>query len=154
MAKKRQELTETVTTIMINGKTFAETDAVRDLRVLLSEIRKRTGVIGYILKEAATATVNLQDSAKTVEYAMLASEAFDSYADLLLFDMGEPESILIDCKNLKVLCVVLGERTVSIFMEKTADSDGILKEISALANSPSPNVPCFPSRHPRLKRSF
>ena len=134
MVKKKRSLNETVTTIFIDDETDAEAemdDDFTDLRTNLAEIRKSAGVIGYILKDPTTATIDLQDPAKTVEYAMLASEAFDSYEELReLFDLGDVENVLMKCKNIKLLCLALGDCTVSIFMEKTADQAEILRKVS------------------------
>jgi hypothetical protein len=134
MVKKKRSLNETVTTISIGDETDVEAemdDDFTDLRINLAEIRKCAGVIGYILKDATTATIDLQDLAKTVEYAMLASEAFDSYEELWgLFDLGGVENVLMKCKNFKMLCLALGDCTVSIFMEKTADQAEILRKVS------------------------
>ena len=134
MVKKKRTLNETATTILINDETHAEAemaDDFTDVRASLAEIRKCAGVIGHILRNATTATIDLQDPAKTVEYAMLASEAFDSYEELRkLFCLGDIENVLINCKNIKLLCLALGDCTVSIFMEKTANQAEILRKIS------------------------
>ncbi len=134
MVKKKSGLNETVTTIFVDDETDAEAemdDDFTDLRTNLAEIRKCEGVIGYILKDPTTATIDLQDPAKTVEYAMLASEAFDSYEELReLFDLGDAESVLMECKNIKLVCLAIGDCTVGIFMEKTADQAEILRKVS------------------------
>jgi predicted regulator of Ras-like GTPase activity (Roadblock/LC7/MglB family) len=134
MVKKKRSLNETATTILIDDETHAEAEMdndFTDLRTNLAEIRKSAGVIGYILKDATTATIDLQDPAKTVEYAMLSSEAFDSYEELReLFDLGDVKNVLIKCKNIKLLCLALGDCIVSIFMEKTADQAEILRKVS------------------------
>lgn len=134
MVKKKSGLNETVTTIFVDDETDAEAemdDDFTDLRTNLAEIRKCEGVIGYILKDPTTATIDLQDPAKTVEYAMLASEAFDSYEELReLFDLGDAESVLMECKNIKLVCLAIGDCTVGIFMEKTTDQAEILRKVS------------------------
>jgi predicted regulator of Ras-like GTPase activity (Roadblock/LC7/MglB family) len=134
MVKKKRSLNETVATIFIDDETDAEAemdDNFPDLRTNLAEIRKCAGVIGYILKDVSTATIDLQDPAKTVEYAMLASETLDSCEELReLFDLGDVENVLMKCKNIKLLCLALGDCTVSIFMEKTADQAEILRKVS------------------------
>jgi predicted regulator of Ras-like GTPase activity (Roadblock/LC7/MglB family) len=47
-----------------------------------------------------------------------------------LFDLGDVESILIEGKEIKSLCMVIGENKISIFMEKNADHADILKRVS------------------------
>ncbi len=47
-----------------------------------------------------------------------------------LFDLGDVESTLIEGKEIKELCMVIGENKISIFMEKNADHAAILKKVS------------------------
>jgi predicted regulator of Ras-like GTPase activity (Roadblock/LC7/MglB family) len=96
----------------------------------IQEIRKRTEVVGYILKSDSKATVDLNDSAKIIEYAMLSSQTFEAANALAsTFMLGVTENILLEGKNLKVLCLDLGQNKISIFMEKTTDHTSILKAL-------------------------
>jgi len=96
----------------------------------IQEIRKRTDVVGYILKGDSKATVDLNDSEKIIEYAMLSSQTFEAAKALAeTFRIGDSESILIEGKDLKVLCLDLGGNKISIFMENGTDHTGILKAI-------------------------
>ena len=125
MSKKKNSLQETMTTIIIDGETE---ENIPDLHASLEEILRLEGVIGYIFKDATTAKIDLKEPEKTVKYALLASEAFDASKELqALFNLGKVENTIIECKNLKVLCAVVGESTVSVFMEKTADHAEIQK---------------------------
>ena len=95
------------------------------------DIRKRTGVVGFILKSDSKATVDIDDSAKIIEFAMLSSEAFESAKTLAAtFKNGDPENILIEGKNLKVLCLDRGQNKISIFVEKSCDYKSILKDLT------------------------
>jgi hypothetical protein len=94
----------------------------------VQEIKKRPEIFGYILKGDAKATVDLNDPAKIIEYAMLSSQAFESSETLAAaFSLGAPENILIEGKTLKALCMDLGQNKISIFMEKTANHTELLK---------------------------
>jgi len=96
----------------------------------IQEIRKRTDVVGYILKGDSKATVDLNDSEKIIEYAMLSSQTFEAAKALAeTFRIGDSESMLIEGKDLKVLCLDLGGNKISIFMENGTDHTGILKAI-------------------------
>ena len=135
MAKKKRSLTETVTTIVIDGdEVVTEPDEgldLQDWRANLREIRERDGVMGYILRDADSATIDFKDFAKTVEHAMLASQAFDSFEEIKEpLNLGNIESIVIECKNIKMLCIAVGDSTVSIFMEKHVDHAEIQKKLS------------------------
>jgi len=105
-----------------------------DLLDTAKEIRKRKGVVGFIFKSDSKATVDIDDSAKIIEYAMLSSEAFESAKTLAAtFKTGNIESILIEGKNLKVLCSEQGQNKISIFMEKSCDQSSILRDLTAQA---------------------
>jgi predicted regulator of Ras-like GTPase activity (Roadblock/LC7/MglB family) len=45
------------------------------------------------------------------------------------FNLGETESILVEGKNVKVLCMSIGENKISVFMEKSATHAWIIKRI-------------------------
>jgi predicted regulator of Ras-like GTPase activity (Roadblock/LC7/MglB family) len=47
-----------------------------------------------------------------------------------LFELGDVDNILIEGKETKALCLVIGENKISIFMEKNADHADILKRVS------------------------
>jgi predicted regulator of Ras-like GTPase activity (Roadblock/LC7/MglB family) len=119
-----QEAQETIKTPVENPEYEYLLDAVQ-------EIRKNPDVVGYILKSESKATVDLNDPAKIIEYAMLSSQAFET-ADTLAstFSVGETENILIEGKDLKVLCLSLGSNKISIFMEKGTDHTDILKVLA------------------------
>jgi hypothetical protein len=93
----------------------------------VQEIRKRPEIFGYILKGDTKATVDLNDPAKIIEYALLSTQAFESSESLSsTFKLGTTENILVEGKTLKALCIDLGQNKVSIFMEKNTDHIGIL----------------------------
>ena len=134
MAKKKRTFSETTTTVMVeheNTEGEEEHDGA-SLRATLEDVVFCSGVIGYILKDSTSATIDLPDPEKTVEYAMLASQMFDSAEELSeLCSLGNIEYTLIECSDLKVLCATFGEFTVSIFMEKNVDHSEIFSKISS-----------------------
>ena len=72
----------------------------------------------------------LRDNEEISKYAILSSQLFDSSEQVLdSFDLGNTENILIEGKNIKVLCINLDEKMLSIFMEKNADHTEILNRI-------------------------
>ncbi len=120
-----QEVQETVT-----SPAEKEDPVYANLLSTVQEIRKNTDVVGYILKGDSKASVDLNDSAKIIEFAMLASQAFESAKTLSsTFRIGETESIIIEGKNLKMLCLNLGQNNISVFMEKGIDHTGILRDL-------------------------
>ena len=132
MVKKKRSIHETATPIIVDGVTSSEEDQIfTDLSKNLVEIRKAKGVVGYILRSTTAATIDLKESEKIIEYAILSSQVLDSSREISnLFDLGNVESILIEGKETKALCMVIGENKISIFMEKNANHANILKRIS------------------------
>ena len=135
MVKKRKSITETTTTVMIDDESAVtsveENQAFENLSAQLAEIRKCNGVVGYILRSATSATIDLKEPEKIVEYAILSSQVLESSHEISeLFDIGNVENILVEGKNIKVLCMTIGENKISIFMEKTVDHADILNRIT------------------------
>jgi predicted regulator of Ras-like GTPase activity (Roadblock/LC7/MglB family) len=132
MVKQKRSIHETATTVIVDDVTSSEEDQVfTDLSKNLAEIRKAEGVIGYILRSTTAATIDLKEPEKLIEYAILSSQVLDSSREISeLFELGDVESTLIESKEIKVLCLVIGENKISIFMEKNADHADILKRVS------------------------
>jgi predicted regulator of Ras-like GTPase activity (Roadblock/LC7/MglB family) len=135
MVKRGKSIHETSTTVIMEDETAVSTveedQTFTNLRTSLAEINKCEGVLGYILRNATSATIDLKDPAKLVEYAILSSQALDSSQEISeLFDIGDIENILIEGKEIKVLCMAIDENKISIFMEKTADHADILKRVT------------------------
>jgi predicted regulator of Ras-like GTPase activity (Roadblock/LC7/MglB family) len=101
-----------------------------NLNSALTEIRKSQGVIGYILKSKTSATADLEENNKIVDYALLTSQTID-FGCLIaeMFSMGNVESMLIEGKTLKILCLTIYGIQVSVFLEKTADQAKMLDRI-------------------------
>jgi predicted regulator of Ras-like GTPase activity (Roadblock/LC7/MglB family) len=132
MGKQKRSIHETAETVIVDAVTSSEEDQVfTDLSKNLAEIRKAKGVIGYILRSTTAATIDLKEPEKLVEYAILSSQVLDSSREISeLFELGDVESTLIEGKEIKALCLVIGENKISIFMEKNADDADILKKVS------------------------
>lgn len=107
-----------------------ESSAFASLKTSLAEIRKLEGVIGYILRSDTSAVIDLNNPDNLVEYAMLATQMLDSSIEITKqFELGQIESVLVEGKNVKVLCMVIGENKISVFMEKSATHAGMIKRI-------------------------
>lgn len=132
MVKKKRSIHENATAVIIDDTTLNEEDQLfTELSKNLAEIRKTRGVVGYILRNATAATIDLREPEKLVEYALLSSQALDSSQEISeLFELGDVESILIEGKEIKVLCMNINGNKISIFMETNADHTGILKRVS------------------------
>ena len=130
--RSREEIISSIATVILENATDVSVKPASDadLRENLVEIRKDLNVTGYILKNQTEAFFDVDDQDKLVEYAMLASETAETYATLnLMFMMGDMETAVIECPELKLLCFMQGENSVSVFMEKKADHNVILQRL-------------------------
>lgn len=101
-----------------------------DLHATLEEIKKCDGVVGYIMRNDTSASVDLKDPSKIIEYAILSSMSFDVGRDFSgLFDLGNIKNVVVEGKNLKMLSLTTGENKISIFMEKNADAEKVLQKL-------------------------
>ncbi len=127
-SKKRKDglqTTETAEPIVIENATFEST-----LRANLEEIRNYDGIVGYILKNTNSASIDLKDPAKIIDYAILSSTTFDSTEELSkLFNLEGIKDIIINGKNLKMISLTIEKNRISIFLENNSDNDRVLKRI-------------------------
>jgi len=135
MVKKKQGIQETETAIVVDEDEIATTpeddQTFKDLSDKLAEIRKDNGVIGYIIRNKTSATIDLDKPEKIVEYAIFSSQVLDSSQEISdQFELGNVENVLIKGKESKALCMNIEGNKISIFMEKNADHADILKQIS------------------------
>lgn len=107
-----------------------ENYAFANLSASLAEIRKLKGVVGYILRSDTSAIIDLNEQDKIIDYAVLSSQMHESSLEVAKqFNLGDTESVLVEGKNIKVLCMSMGENRVSVFMEKSATHAWIIKRI-------------------------
>ena len=131
MVKKRKETEETV----ITEEPVAVESAVSDdrIRTNLEEIKNYDGVMGYIMRNTTSASIDLKDPAKIVDYAILSSTAFEATEEFSkLFGLGNLKSITVNGKNLRMLSLAVDENKISVFMEKNADVEKVMKRIQAV----------------------
>jgi predicted regulator of Ras-like GTPase activity (Roadblock/LC7/MglB family) len=132
MVKKTSQ--ETATALVVDEDELVDSEedqSFKDLSSKLAEIRKDKSVIGYIIRNAASATIDLKEPEKIVEYAIFSSQVLDSSQEISdLFELGDVKSILIEGKESNALCMTLDGNKISIFMEKDADQADILEKIS------------------------
>jgi predicted regulator of Ras-like GTPase activity (Roadblock/LC7/MglB family) len=132
MVKKTSQ--EAATALLVDEDELGDSEedhSFTDLSSKLAEIRKDKGVIGYIIRNATSATIDLKEPEKIVEYAIFSSQVLDSSQEISdLFELGDVKSILIEGKESNALCMTLDGNKISIFMEKDADQADILKKIS------------------------
>ena len=107
-----------------------EETSTNDLRASLEEVKACDGVIGYILRNSTSAAIDLKDPTKIIDYAILSSSALDASKELSeLFNLGGVKEIVVEGKDVKLLSFAVGENKISIFMEKDADHEKILRKL-------------------------
>ena len=130
MGKKRRSVQETTATVVEETVAVEDEQTSANLRANLEEISKYDGVIGYILRNTTSATIDVKDPTKIVDYAVLSSSAFEAGKEFSeLFDLDKIENILIEGKDVKVISLSLGDNKVSVFMEKKANHDKVLRKL-------------------------
>ena len=127
MTKKKKTVEDLAVTEPL---AIEEASTTEDLRASLEEVKGYEGVIGYILRNSTSAAIDLKDPSKLIEYAILSSSAIDAGEELSeLFNLGDVKNILVDGKAIKVVSFAVGDNKISIFMEKNADLERILKKL-------------------------
>jgi len=128
MVKQKKNLEETASEL----EPIAIEKAVCEdnVRPLLEEIKKSDGVIGYILRNTSSATIDINDPTKVSDYAILSSSTFEASEQLSeLFDLGKIKNITVEGKDTNTLHLKIDENNISIFMEKNADPKKILEKM-------------------------
>jgi len=130
MVKKKKDALEMAS---VSEATVIETtDYESKLRANLEEIKKFDGVVGYILRNTTSASIDLKDPAKIIEYAILSSTTFDATKEVSdLFELGTVKNIIVNGKNVRMLALTVEENKISIFMENSADTDKVLEKLKA-----------------------
>ena len=134
MVKKKQSQ-ENATAIIVDEEELSanseENKTYKDLTEKLAEIRKNKSVTGYIIRNTTSATIDLEEPEKIVEYAIFSSQLLDSSQEISnQFELGDVTSALIEGKKSKALCMNIEGNKISVFMEKAADEAEIQKQIS------------------------
>ena len=131
---KKSRNQETSTLIIDEDELSANSEddqTFTDLSSKLAEIRKDEGIIGYIIRNATSATIDLKEPEKLVEYAIFSSQMLDSSREISdLFELGNVETIFVEGKENNALSMTIDGNKISIFMEKDEDYTDVLKKIS------------------------
>jgi len=126
ISQEKIELANEAATVTVGD----EKSGFANLSERLAEIRKLKGVLGYILRNNASAILDLDDPDKIIQYAMFSWQIHDSCQEVAKqFNLGETESMLVEGLNVKALCMSLGENKISLYMEKSAAHAWIIKRI-------------------------
>jgi predicted regulator of Ras-like GTPase activity (Roadblock/LC7/MglB family) len=127
MARKKKPIQEMAA---VTEPLTVEESHVNNLRANLEEIKTYDGVIGYILRNSTSAAIDLKDPTKLIDYAILSSSALDASEALSEdFNLGDVKSIIVDGKDVKVLSLTVSDNRISVFMDKEANSEKVLRKL-------------------------
>jgi len=125
---------ETATAVIVDESELSassEDQTFADLGGKLAEIRKSKDVIGYIIRNTTSATIDLKEPEKIVEYAIFSSQVMDSTREISdLLEIGDVKSIFVEGNESNALFITIDGSKISIFLEKNADHFCILKRLS------------------------
>jgi predicted regulator of Ras-like GTPase activity (Roadblock/LC7/MglB family) len=136
MSKKKTNMRqETATAIIVDEDEIAtnssENQTFTDLTDKLAELRKQKGFMGYIIRNATSATIDLKDPERIVEYALFSSQLLDASQEISdLFKLADVENVVIEGAESKAICININGNKISIFIEKGTDHTDILKQLS------------------------
>ena len=117
--------------VVTTSSTEVEKDAFTALSASLAEIRQLEGVMGYILRSNTSAIIDLPPSEKVTEYAMFSSQMLEfSHQISGEFSLGDVTSMVVEGSNMKMLCMIVAENKIGIFMERNVAHTNIIKRIS------------------------
>lgn len=96
----------------------------------LENIKAKEGIIGYILRDPKSASVDIKDPSKIIDYAILSSTVLDSGEYMKnTFELGRINNIVVEGGNVRVLSLTIGDHRISVFMNKKVDHNTIYKDL-------------------------
>ena len=96
----------------------------------LQEIKEQNGIIGYILRGSKSASIDLKDPTKVIDYAVLSSTTFETGENMSeMLQLGEINSIVVESEDTKLLSIKTNEHCLSVFMEKSFDHDKLSRSL-------------------------
>jgi len=106
-------------------------DDIEIMQEKLQSIKDREGIIGYILRGSNSASIDLKDPTKIIDYAALSATAFEAGQDMsAILEIGEVDTILLEGEDTKVLSMVVNDHRLSIFMDKNVDHNKLCKDLN------------------------
>jgi len=102
-----------------------------NIRSALDKVKSRDGVIGYIVRGPTSASVDIKDPAKIIDYAALSAEAMDSSETVSeTFELGSISSIVVEGKSVKMLMMKKGDQELTVFMDRSVDHNAVIRDLS------------------------
>ena len=113
-----------------NSKTDENENETEKLQKKLQEIKDQEGIIGYILRDSKSASIDLKDATKIIDYAVLSSTVFDTGDEIIeKLQIGEIDTIVLETEEAKLLSMRSKDHNLSVFMETTVDHNKLSKSL-------------------------
>jgi predicted regulator of Ras-like GTPase activity (Roadblock/LC7/MglB family) len=113
-----------------NSETDDTENDIEKIQETLREIKDQEGIIGYILRGPKSASIDLKDPTKIIDYAVLSSTAFDAGSNMTeALQMGEVDTIIVESEEMKLLSMNINNHRLSIFMEKNVDHNKLYRNL-------------------------
>lgn len=107
-----------------------ETNENEILLKKLQDIKDQEGIMGYILRNKKSASIDLKDPTKLIEYAILSSKVQEVGQNMIeTMQLGELDNIVLESENKKVLYKNINDQRVTIFMEKNTNHSKVCKNL-------------------------
>jgi len=101
-----------------------------ELQEKLKEIKDQEGIIGYILRSKKSASINLKDPKRIIDYGVLSSTAFDASQEMTeALQIGEPKKFVLESEETKLLSMSVNNHRLSIFMEKSVNHNKLYRNL-------------------------
>ncbi|UCC58132.1 MAG: hypothetical protein JSW14_07215 [Candidatus Bathyarchaeum sp.] len=96
----------------------------------LQSINDQKGILGYILRGSQSASIDLKDPTKIIDYAMFSATAIDVGRNMTeTLQMGEVNTIVVESEETKLLSMNINNHHLSLFMEKSVNHDKLYKNL-------------------------
>lgn len=128
--KRAEELAKAEKTEKKDKQKGDEASGGNRIKQNINKVKAKEGVIGYILRNATSANIDLKDPTKVIDYAVLSSSAFEASEELSnTFELGDIKHVVVEGNVVRLLSFTDKETKVSVFMEKTVDYKRIYKDL-------------------------
>jgi hypothetical protein len=97
-------------------------DPLETIQKKLRQVKNQEGMIGYILRGKDSASIDLNDPTKIIDYAILSTTIFETGQEMsTMYEIGNVDSIVLESQNAKVLSLEVCDHRLSVFMEQNVD---------------------------------
>jgi hypothetical protein len=107
-----------------------ETRVFKKLKLRLSDIRKNNKLMGFTLKNSTQALADVDKPEELTELALLSNQIFCTSAKLLnACNQAAMKSAILEGSKMRILCLSVSGNQLTMFMEKTVNTDRILEKL-------------------------